>query len=70
MAYMLGEPLRGEAIRYQVGNRSPALIVDQNVVAVLLVYTAGERRTLSRFLPGRFLFLLRIGLNNSPSPFG
>ena len=67
---MFSESLGGESIRHQVGNGSQAPFVNQYVVSILLVYTAGERRPLFGLLLRRLLFLLGIGLSNGSSSRG
>ncbi len=64
---MFGKPLRGEAFRHQVGDRCQTVIVDQYVLAILLIHAAGERRFLLCFLLGRFLFLLWIARTRGAS---
>jgi hypothetical protein len=44
MSQMFGEPLYREAIRYQIGDRIPGPIVNQQILTILLVNAPSEGR--------------------------
>jgi hypothetical protein len=55
--YVLGESFRGEAIRLQIGNPAQTAVVDQDVSALLFIYTPGHGSSLPFFF-FRWLLLL------------
>jgi hypothetical protein len=59
MPYVFGKPLNGEAIGLKIGDPVPAMIVDQHILAFLLIYTPRQRSNRLRlfliFLSGLLL---------------
>src|SRR5215471_16996842 len=72
LPYMFGKPLDREALGFQAGDHFHLVIVDQDVLSFLLIYTTRQRRAFRFFLLNCFLrvLLLPLGRRCQRDPHG